>query len=106
MDKAAVRKIIKDFQAALEARDIAVEKFILFGSFAEGRSHEGSDIDIIVVSPDFGDKSYWQRIEVMSEAIYEIFQPIEAVAMTPDEWERKDSLISQYASSGEVIQAA
>ncbi len=106
MDKAAVREVIKGFQKALESKGIKVEKYILYGSYAEGRFHEGSDIDLIVVSSHFAGKSYWERIDIVSEAIYAVFQPIEAVAMTPDEWERKDSLIAQYASTGEVIPAA
>jgi len=106
MDKKAVLIIIKDFQKALEASRIKVEKFVLYGSYAEDRYREGSDIDLIVISEDFRDKSYWQRIDIIADAVYEVFQPIEAVAMTPEEWERKDSLIAHFAAGGEVINAA
>ena len=106
MDKEAVLIIIKAFQKALESRQIKVENFVLYGSYAEDRFREGSDIDLIVISNDFSDKGYWQRIDVIADAVYEVFQPIEAIAMTPDEWERKDSLIAKYASGGEVINAA
>ena len=47
--------------------------------------------------------SYWQRIDVLTDAIYEIFVPIEAKAMTPAEWEQGDSLIAEVAKNGEVL---
>ncbi len=39
----------------------------------------------------------------MSDAIYEVFEPIEAVALTVEEWEKGESTIAEYAKKGEVI---
>ena len=58
---------------------------------------------MVVISKDFNDKGYWERIDILSSAIYELFQPIEAVAMTPEEWESGKSLIVDYAKGGEVV---
>mgnify|MGYP001607528610 CR=1 FL=1 len=66
----------------------------------------GSDIDVVIISDDFAGKGYWERIDILADAIYEIFAPIEAVAMTPEEWERGDSLIAAFARKGEVLYAA
>jgi len=49
---------------------------------------------------------YWQRIDLLSDAIYQVFKPIEAVAMTRAEWEKGDSFIVDYARNGEVVFAA
>jgi len=76
---------------------------ILFGSYATGRYREDSDIDVVVISQDFNDKGYWERIDILSSAIYQVFQPIEAVAMTPEEWEKGKSLLVDYAKGGEVV---
>ena len=103
MDKRAVLEIISNFRKALESAGIKISKLILFGSYAAGRQMEGSDIDIVVISEDFAGKSYWERIDILSGAIYQIFEPIEAVAMTPQEWESADSLIVDYAKNGEVV---
>jgi len=103
MDKKTVLAIISDFRKALESAGIRPDKLILFGSFATGGYREGSDIDIVVISQDFRDKNYWERIDVLASAIYQIFEPIEAVAMTPDEWEAGESLIVDYAKDGEVV---
>jgi predicted nucleotidyltransferase len=103
MDKEAVLAIISDFRKALEAAGIGVEKVILFGSYAAGNWRPGSDIDLVVISEDFEGKGYWERIDILSDAIFKVFKPIEAVAMTPHEWEAGDSFIAAYARSGEAV---
>jgi len=103
MDKAAVMKIISDFGRALEAQNIRPRKIILFGSFSTESQRQDSDIDLVVISEDFTGKDYWERIDILSEAIYAVFEPIEAVAMTPAEWQSGDSLIVDYARNGEVV---
>lgn len=63
----------------------------------ERHQREESDIDLGVISEDFKGKNFWQRIEVLSDAIYEVFAPIEAIALTPEEWERGKSFVVDYA---------
>ncbi len=103
MDKKAVLEIISAFRKALESRGIRAEKLILFGSYATGQYREDSDIDVVVISRDFKNKSYWERIDILSGAIYDIFEPIEATAFTPEEWKSRDSIIVDFAKNGEVV---
>lgn len=103
MDKRAVLRIVADFKKSLELKSIKVKGIILYGSYASGKFKEGSDIDILVISDDFKNKNYWERIDILSDVIYEVFKPIEAVAMTSDEWERGDSMIAEFAQKGEVV---
>lgn len=103
MDKKLVSEIISRFKKALEAKGIKINKLILYGSWAKDTGREESDIDLVVISEDFREKDFWQRIEVLSDAIYEVFAPIEAIALTPEEWERGDSLVVNYTKEGEVV---
>jgi predicted nucleotidyltransferase len=103
VDKETVLKIVADFAKALEAENIKPQKIILFGSYSTGTQHEGSDIDLVVISEDFAGKGYWERIDTLSAAISTVFEPIEAIAMTPQEWQNGDSLIADYARNGEVV---
>ncbi len=103
MDKKQVIEIINRFHNILVKNGIKPAKIILFGSFARGNYREDSDIDLVVVSDDFINKGYWERIDILTDAIYEIFEPIEATAMTCDEWEHGDSFIRDFAQDGEVI---
>jgi len=103
MDKRAALDIVTRFRKGIEARGIRPQRVILYGSYAEGTNKAGSDIDVVVISDDFSGKSYWERIDILADAIYEIFAPLEAVAMTPDESARGDSFIFDFACDGEVL---
>lgn len=50
--KAAI-KIIREFIQACAERDITFNKVVLFGSVAENRAHQYSDIDVALVSDKF-----------------------------------------------------
>jgi predicted nucleotidyltransferase len=103
MDKKTVLEIISNFKTALESEGVTPQKILLYGSYANGDNRPDSDIDLVVISEDFEGKGYWQRIDLLSKAIYTVFQPIEAVAMTPKEWESGKSFITDYAKNAEVI---
>jgi uncharacterized protein len=95
--------IISRFRSALQTRGIKAEQIVLFGSYAENRQHEGSDIDLAVISDGFKQKSYWERIDILSQAIYEVFEPIEALAFTREEWKKNETMICQLAHQGKVL---
>jgi len=103
MDKRSALNTLHNFRLALESKGIRIHKLILFGSYAQGKAREGSDIDVLVISDDFSGKDYWERIDILADAIYEVFEPIEAVALTSEEWEKGESGIVDYAKEGEVI---
>ena len=105
MGKKDVLDILSRFRAALELRKIHVERLVLFGSWAKGTAREFSDIDVVVVSPDFDGKDLWSRAKLLGAAAYQVFEPIEAVALTPQEWEGKTSTICELAKDGEVLTA-
>jgi len=103
MDQENVGRVIEQFKHALETAGIQIDRIILFGSQADGTAIESSDIDLIVISPSFTGKSYWERIDILSEAIYEVFAPIEATAFTPEEWQSGQSLLVDYAREGVLV---
>lgn len=103
MGKNDVLNILKRFREALESRKIHVEKIILFGSWAKGTAGEFSDIDVVVVSKDFNGKDLWSRAQMLGAAVYQVFEPIEAVALTPQEWEGKTSTVCELAKNGELV---
>lgn len=106
MDKKAVLDVIARMRHGFETRGIRVNKIVLYGSFAKGTATPSSDIDVVVVSDDFAGKGYWERIDILSDVIYEVFAPVEAVAMTTEEWAKGESFVSDYARDGEVVYAA
>lgn len=103
MGKKDVLEIIRQFQMALREQGVKADKIILYGSWARGDAHSDSDIDLVVISRYFEGKGYWDRIQIISEAIYKVFAPIEAVALTPKEWDMGDRMICLYAKNGEIL---
>jgi len=103
MDKKSVIEVIYRLKKILESKNIILQKIILFGSYAKKTSTTFSDIDVILISDDFQSLNYWERIEIISDAIYDVFEPIEAFSFTQKEWEKKDSFLADFAQDGEVI---
>jgi len=104
MGQDTVLDTVRQFKNALESSGVRVERMILYGSHANGTAREDSDIDVVVVSPSFSGKSYWERIDLLTEAIYRVLAPIEASAFTPEEWESDKSLMVDFARNGVRVQ--
>ena len=103
MDKKQVLKITSDFRKSLIKHGLSVDNIVLYGSYFDGRYHEGSDIDLVVISQDFQGKGLLERIDMMLDALCEVFKPIEAYPMTPEEYENGDSMIALFAKDGEEV---
>ena len=56
-----IRGIILSFVNTLRAKGIRIERVFLYGSFASGKTHSGSDLDLAIISPDFGRDRYEER---------------------------------------------
>jgi uncharacterized protein len=54
MVRREIIKILNEFAKSLDKEGIKVIKLILYGSYATGKFHKDSDIDVAVVSSDFG----------------------------------------------------
>jgi predicted nucleotidyltransferase len=90
MDK-EITEILEKFRFALKEQGIKVSRFVLFGSCASAKATEASDIDIAVVSEDFKDINLLKRLELIGLALAKakIFEPIEALAYTEEEFASK-----------------
>ncbi|OQA46666.1 MAG: Nucleotidyltransferase domain protein [Chloroflexi bacterium ADurb.Bin325] len=64
---------------------IETEQVLLFGSHATGRAHEGSDIDLFIISADWLPYNERERLEILGIAAARILEPIQARGATPDE---------------------
>ena len=54
MGKIQAVRVVKKFVRALKREGISVDHIILYGSYASGGERPDSDIDVAVVSRDFG----------------------------------------------------
>lgn len=64
--------------------DFAVESVYVFGSFARGAEHEGSDIDLLVVGELPG-----RVFDRVGEVLRRTTLPVEPIVVTPAAFERR-----------------
>jgi predicted nucleotidyltransferase len=78
---------------------------LLFGSFARGDVHEGSDVDVLVVA-DFA-VSFLDRIRLLLDLNDGIGLPLEPVGYTPEEFqhmrETGNRFVQEVLETGRVL---
>lgn len=91
------KKVIKHYIEKLQEK-IRVEGVLLFGSFAWGKPDKHSDVDLIIISPDFSKKEFRNRLQWLSrmrdDFTYQIAMDI--IGYTPKEF----SNIEEYSAIG------
>lgn len=99
------KNLIAKYRQALAKSDITVESLILFGSHATGTHHEGSDIDVCVVSPQFGKNSFDEMV-MLAKIAAPIDPLIEPHPYSPsdlqDPW---DPLAQEIRTHGVVVES-
>lgn len=78
---------------------IRIDAAYLYGSQAAGSARPWSDIDVAVVSSDFSNDLFQERIALMRWAA-EIDDRIEPQPFTPDRFGPNDPLASEISRSG------
>jgi len=83
-----------------------VERAVLFGSYAYGEPHEGSDIDLVIVSPDFAKMNRLERLEFLERIAWDSnSHHIEPVGFTQEELQNasRTSVLSEIRERGVTI---
>ena len=81
-----IRKLIDEL-----SRRLRIVEVYLFGSYAKGTWIKTSDVDLIVVSPDFENIPYLERLEIIYRIEWQLrITPfIEVIPLTPAEFRQK-----------------
>lgn len=81
-----IRNIILRYVNVLTTRGIRVEKAVLYGSYASGNIHPGSDLDLAIVSPDFG-KDRFEEGKKLLQIAWRVDPRIEPVPISSESYE-------------------
>ena len=87
----AILKSVKDYLNKLTGYGFQDLFGVLFGSFVNGRNHEWSDIDLIVVSPSFDNKCSISDSETLWITAAETDPRIEPIPCGLKQWQEDDS---------------
>ena len=106
MDETLIEKI-RQYLAVLPTVGIHASKAVLFGSFAKGRADPDSDIDLIVIAPEFDAESDFDTIENLWETTLLADNRIEPIPCGEQEWESGDGrpIVEIARREGVVIEA-
>ena len=88
------------------SRDIAVQKAILYGSYAYGKPHQWSDIDLVIISPSFAQQDMLERLQYLFRAAWDSKANwVEPIGHTPEEYENASplSLLGEVKERGIVV---
>jgi predicted nucleotidyltransferase len=96
----AVRRRVKDYLQYLQEQGLSIHSAYIFGSHVSGKKHAWSDIDVCVVSPDFGPRkdgiSYlWKKLRKQ-----DIKAGIEPVGFHPEEFTDDIPLVHEILQRG------
>ena len=83
----------------LHNNNIFIKEAYLFGSYATGSEHEWSDIDLALVSADFSEDRYKERLRVM-KIINSIDNRIEPAPYNPEQFIETDPLVWEIKNHG------
>lgn len=82
---------LRKYMEALPKAGFHAERVVLFGSFAVGQPHEWSDIDVVVIAPEFDVKRDMAAVERLWIVAGDVDARIEPVACGVREWETDDA---------------
>ncbi len=97
--KALIINSVKRFLYKLDEMGINIEAAYLYGSCVKGRQHKWSDIDIALISPDFSEDRFDERVRLTMIAS-EIDDRIEPVTYRPDNFIDEDPLVWEIKKEG------
>jgi predicted nucleotidyltransferase len=102
-----IRKIVKVLVDMLTENKIAVDKMILYGSYAKGKPHDHSDIDIAVISPSFKGKKTLEIQEKLAETLSNYLSIVEPVGYSSDDYQtaEPETLLGEIKRSGKILYA-
>jgi predicted nucleotidyltransferase len=96
---ALINNLACKFLDKIREQGIKIESAYLFGSYAKGKENKWSDIDIAIISQDFTEDRFQERVR-LTEISYEIDSRIEPVPFRPENFVDEDPLAYEIKRSG------
>ena len=107
MVETATVKIVQDYLAAVRSSGIQACQAILFGSHARGQADSDSDVDILVIAPEFDGRRDRAQIDLLWTLRARTDSRIEPITVGERQWRDDDSsaIIEIARREGQAIPA-
>ena len=93
LNKSEIRKVYQ-FLQLLKQQGFSISRAILFGSYAKGKANPDSDIDIAVVSSQFG-QDIVEEMMMLRKIAIKVDSHIEPVPLCPEDLNDNFSTLAQ-----------
>jgi len=94
------QNVVRKYYRELISHHIPVKHMIMFGSYAKGTNNKWSDLDICVVSEDFG-KDGWKELIMLKKLTAAVDTMIEPHPYNPNDLtDRYDPLAKEIRTHG------
>lgn len=97
-----VRKIIDSYLEALKKNRVPIKQAVLFGSYAQGKYKEWSDIDIALVSDIFEGKRFEDRGKIRRINL-SVSSDLEVLPYRPEDFTSADPFVREIIETGVKI---
>ena len=100
--------MVKKYLRAVSDQGIPVTTGVVFGSYAKGKPHEWSDIDLLVVSARFDKNRNRRNIDVLWHVTAEVDSRIEPIAVGEKQYQEDNNswIIAVARREGQIIPLA
>jgi len=102
VDKTDAINIAQEYAQVIK-NNFGFQKLILFGSYAKGNPHKGSDIDIAVVFSDYNNR--WDRQVELMKLTRKIDSRIEPHPFREKEFDMSNPFVNEIMTYGKEITA-
>lgn len=104
----SVLKTVRNYLDAVTQSGLPVEFVVVFGSQVKGAGHEWSDIDLLVVSPQFDEMRERNKLNLLWHVAAAIDSRIEPIPCGLEQWKHDDAsaIIEIARREGEILRAA
>lgn len=94
-----IREILKKYIHTLEEKHIHIQRAVLFGSYADGRANEWSDIDIALVSDSFDGDRFDDRGKIRKITL-SVSSDISPLPFRPEDFITENPFVREILEKG------
>ncbi len=91
MVEQSIVTVAKNYLRSLKLAGVPVQFAVLFGSWVHGTPHRWSDIDLLVVSPQFDNATNRQYVDLLWRQAARVDSRIEPIACGERQWKENHS---------------
>jgi len=100
-----INKIVMHYIENIK-KQIRIDRVILYGSYAEGRANEHSDIDLAIISPDVNSDNLIDYLQLLTRSIpRKIDIDIEPLVFSTHDYDTASSLefLGEIKKNGKIL---